>query len=278
MTSGESNGKRVDFQLVSTYVPVIQLVARAMVLVLLFQVAHSVGHDHTGLCVLVCVLCYFDGYCYRTDALNRAAGFLVPPAFYMYTHAPSQNTWVVSPVSHCTQMPVLVFYWAVDLLWASSSSMLIASLLCKIRVKLRIQTVACVWSFILLVHVALRCYHPPGFWEIVLRVLLYYVSCVCYFFTSSFVLDTDRHTHTFTVMHVCLHILFVEPFVLVASVVVSGGIYAKLYIYHMGYTHCKHCPEPPPSPAVHEPSVSVSVTGHPKDDLLAQLRAAQARV
>jgi len=46
----------------------------------------------------------------------------------------------------------------------------------------------------------------------------------------------------------------------------------------MGYTHRKHCPEPPPSPAVHEPSVSVSVTGHAKDDLLAQLRAAQARV
>ena len=107
---------------------------------------------------------------------------------------------------------------------------------------------------------------------------MYYVSCVCYFFTSGFVLDTDRHTHTFTVMHVCLHILFVEPFVLVASVVVSGGIYAKLYIDHMGYTHCKHCPEPPPSPAVHEQSVSVSVTGHAKDDLLAQLRAAQARV
>ena len=278
MTSGESSGKRVDFQLVSTYVPVIQLVAREMALVLLFQVAHSVGHDHTGLCVLVCVLCYFDGYCYCTDALNRAAGFLVPPAFYMYTHAPSQNTWVVSPVSHCTQMPVLVFYWAVDLLWASSWSMLIASPLCKIRVKLRIQTVVCVWSFILLVHVALRCYHAPDFWETVLRVLLYYVSCVCYFFTSSFVLDTDRHTHTFTVMHVCLHILFVEPFVLVASVVVSGGIYAKLYIDHMGYTHRKHCPEPSPSTALHEPSVSVSVTRHPKDYLLAQLRAAQARV
>ena len=51
MTSGESSGKRVDFQLVSTYLLVLQLIARAMALVLLFQVAHSVGHDHTGLCV-----------------------------------------------------------------------------------------------------------------------------------------------------------------------------------------------------------------------------------
>jgi len=279
MTSGENGGKRVDFQLVSTYVPMLQLLARAMGLILLFQVAHGVGHDHTGLCVLVCVLCYFDAYCYRHDALNRAAGFLVPPAFYMYTHAPAQNTWLASPVSHCTETHVLVFYWAVDLLWASSSSMLIATLLCKLRVKLRIQTVACVWSFILLVHVALRCYHPPGFSEIVLRVLLYYLSCICYFFSSVLVLDTDRHTHTFTVMHVCLHILFVEPFVLVASVVVSGGIYGKLYVDHLGYTHRKHCPEPPPpSTAVTEPAVGGSISGHAKDDLLSQLRAAQARV
>jgi hypothetical protein len=38
MTSGESSGKRVDFQLVSTYVPVLQLVCRAMALVLLLCV------------------------------------------------------------------------------------------------------------------------------------------------------------------------------------------------------------------------------------------------
>ena len=275
--SSSDEGRLVDFKLVSTYVPMMILLGRALFLTLFFQATLLMGQDNTGLLVVLCVVCYFDAYSFKHDVLNKACGFLLPAAFYLYTNthaAVSHKAYNKDKDIYCSEIYIIVVYWAVDLVWAASSSIHIASLCWKLRIHLRIQTVACVWSLILTTHVMLRCYKTPSFWEVLLRVVLYYVSCMFYFFTSVFLVGVDRNTHHFTVMHVCLHILFVEPYVLLASALISVCVYSKLYWEHFAA-------HPALSPRNLDTERQSALLTKPdkmpyEDNLLLELRAAQA--
>lgn len=276
--------KHVDFGLVHTYVPLLVLASRALLLVALFRLVVHAGLDGPGLVVLLGGATYFDAYVFRGDTLNRAAGFLAPVAFFLYTSTHEVFRWQSDGAdglvrrAPCTASPLVMLYWAVDVLWASSSSMQVAALFLPVRAHVRIQTVACAWSLVLLAHVMLRCDAAPALPEVLLRVLLYYASCVCYFYTSVFTPDVDRNAHCFTVMHVCLHLLFVEPHVLLVSVLVSAGVYSKVYLEHFAPDY-RSLLAPAPAHALRGPPHGAQARPEAaQDSLLSELRAAQAHV
>ena len=87
-------------------------------------------------------------------------------------------------------------------------------------------------------------------------------------------MGVDRNTHQFTVMHVCLHILFVEPYVLLASALISVCVYSKLYWEHFAA-------HPALSPRNLDTERQSALLTKPdklpyEDNLLSELRAAQA--
>ena len=85
MSSSDGRDEAFDLQLVRSYLQMLVLLLRSMLLVL---AAHALRLflANRGVFVLLCVFVYFDALCFWSHALNRAAGFLLPKAFVVYVN------------------------------------------------------------------------------------------------------------------------------------------------------------------------------------------------
>jgi len=230
----------------------------------------------TPVFICLCVLVYFDAYAFRHDALNQAVGFLLPTACVVYVNVRGAVAWPEID-NDCTHLLKLAPYWAADILWATTSSMLVVAVCFRVTVQFRVQGVALVWAGMALAHVMLGCMRAMAWWELLLRVAWYHTSAAVFFFSSVVIASVDRNTHSFTVMHVNIHVLFVEGYVLLASVTVSLGVYAYLYWQHVARL-LPVLPTATPSAVAPETRRPARETAPQSsaDDLLAQLRAAKA--
>jgi len=82
-----------------------------------------------------------------------------------------------------------------------------------------------------MVHVLLGCLRPYQLAELLGHLVLYYASCAFFFLSSMMLPDIDRNQHSFTVVHVNMHLLFAELSVLAVSVGISAAAYVCIY-YH----------------------------------------------
>ena len=76
-----------------------------------------------------------------------------------------------------------------------------------------------------MVHVLLGCLRPYQLAELVGRLVLFYASCALFFLSSMMLLDFNRNQHSFTVVHVNMHLLAV-------SVGISAAAYVCIYYHH----------------------------------------------
>jgi hypothetical protein len=278
MSSDDSRDDAFDLNLVRSYLPLLVLMLRSTVLVCVTLALAPLLGDHC-IFALLCVVVYFDAVTFWRDSLNRAAGFLMPSAFVVYVNLRGAEPWPVD--TRCLRTVQVIPYWAADVAWAASSSVVFVSLCMRVPLRLRMVYVAVTWSFMALTHILLGClraYSPP---ELVSRLVLYYISCAFFFLSSMVLPGTDRNAHTFTVVHVNMHVLFVEAYVLAVSVCISVVAYACLYYQY----NSRAAPEsvaiapPPPSSAVGEDRKNLHARptpSAPSEDLLAELRAAKA--
>ena len=315
MSSSDGRDEAFDLQLVRSYLPVLLLLLRSVMLVL---AAHALAPflADSGVFVLLSVFVYFDALCFWRDALNRAAGFLLPTAFVVYVNFRGAVSWPAN--SECERTLLLVPYWAADVAWAASSSVVFVSLCMQVQLRVRIVTVTVAWASMALAHVLLGCLRPYSLAELLGRIVLYYASCAFFFLSSMVLPGIDRNQHSFTVVHVNMHLLFVELSVLAVSVCISAAAYVCIYYQYSVRKGSAGAPKaagagaggapfPPfleraglplaearlaaPSPTgverqlharrSHSPGagagcVAVPVAGPPCDDLLAELRAALA--
>jgi len=278
MSSSDCRDDTFDLHLVRSYMPLLLLLIRSICLVL---AAHVVAPfiDKSSVFVILCIIVYFDALCFWRDALNRAAGFLLPTAMAVYVNCREQQAWPAD--SACQRTMQLIPYWAADVSWAASSSVVFVSLCMQVPLRLRILTISIGWAGMALAHVMLGCLQPFMLPELLGRLLLYYVSSAFFFLSSMLLPGIDRNMHSFTVVHVNMHVLFVELYVLAVSVTISAAAYLCIYYQYSARTT--------PLPSAQPVAQQVPVAGEersnlhvrpcpspPSDDLLAELRAAKA--
>lgn len=278
MSSSDCHDSVFEMHLVRSYMPLFMLAVRSLLLVCSIQLVSRVLAD-TSVFACLCVLVYFDAYAFRHDPLNKAVGFLVPTAFVLYVNIRGAGAW--SDVDNdCTHLYKLAPYWTADILWAVTSSMFVVAVCFRVTVTFRVHGVALVWAGMAMAHVILGCLQAYAWWELVARVVWYHISAAIFFFSSVLLAGVDRNTHSFTVMHVNMHVLFVEGYVLAASVLVSMAAYAYIYAQYAAKAPRETPPATQPCTApvmeaVRRPGRDNSLQGG-QDDLLAQLRAAKA--
>ena len=110
---------------------------------------------------------------------------------------------------------------------------LVFVLLCmQVPLRVRIFNVTVSWACMALAHVMLWCLCPYALAELLGRLLLYYTSCAFFFLSSMVLPGVDLNMHSFTVVHVNMHVLFVEVYVLAVSVTISLAAYLFIYYQH----------------------------------------------
>ena len=278
MSSSDCRDDTFDLHLVRSYMPLLMLLLRSMLLVF---TAHAVAPfvDRNSIFVLLGVIVYFDALCFWRDSLNRAAGFLLPTAIAVYVNFRDQQNWPAD--SACQRTLLLVPYWAVDVSWAASSSVVFVSLCMQVPLRVRILTMSIVWAGMALTHVLLGCLQALILPELLGRLVLYYVSSAFFFLSSMLLPGIDRNMHSFSVVHVNMHLLFVELYVLAVSVSISAAAYMCLYYQYHARTSAAPCAQivTHQVPVASEERSNLHVRPchtPPSDDLLAELRAAKA--
>lgn len=278
MSSSDCRDDTFDLHLVRSYMPLLLLLIRSIFLVV---AAHVVAPfiDKSSVFAILCIIVYFDALCFWRDALNRAAGFLLPTAMAVYVNFREQQAWPAD--SACQRTLQLIPYWTADVSWEALSSVVFVSLCMQVPLRLRILTISISWAGMALAHVMLGCLQPFILPELLGRLLLYYVSSAFFFLSSMLLPGIDRNMHSFTVVHVNMHVLFVELYVLAVSVTISAAAYLCIYYQYSARTT--------PLPSAQQVVQQVPVTGEersnlhvrpcpspPSDDLLAKLREAKA--
>ena len=272
MASSDDSACEVDFRLVTTYIPVLMLLMRSGLLVVVVDVCQRAVTWPSSLFVLVVVLVYFDAYLFRAQRLNRVCGFLAPVALGVYVSARYTTAVGGAPLTHCAGLHVAAMHWAVDLAWAVTSSFFLASQALHLRLPVDVVSASMVWAACLVAHAILACsYTTPG--EVVFRAVFYYVSCMIHYYSMTFLDGIDRNAFAFAVMHVSLHMMFVEVYVLLGSSLVFAFLYAR--IYYDGMARGRVCGADPHAPARRSSTPPRGVLVE-SSDLVRELRLAQA--
>jgi len=278
MSSSDCHDDTFDLHLVRSYMSLLVLLMRSMLLVL---TAHAVAPfiDKNSIFVLFSIFVYFDALCFWRDSLNRAAGFLLPTAIVVYVNFRDEQSWPAD--SACQRTLQLVPYWAADVSWAALSSVVFVSLCMKVPMRVRILTMSIAWAGMALAHVLLGCLQALILSELLGRLTLYYVSSAFFFLSSMLLPGIDRNMHSFSVVHVNMHVLFVELYVLAVSVTVSAAAYMCIYYQY----HARTGPTPCAQTVVQQVPVASEERSNlhvrpcpspPSDDVLAELRAAKS--
>jgi hypothetical protein len=236
IASNDDADHEVDFQLVSTYSPLLIILLRSVVLVVMCEIYTKLMGPRQNLLVVLIVWMYCDAYLWRTDKINRALGFLCPVGMCILTT--TDFTHCSALVSNKRSMLAQGVYWTVQVIWPLLAAYYLAVLVLVERMQVKSNpseiVLAAASMFCLMVHcvLLLSAYQTAG--EVMLRSVLYYTAGMIFFHSKSKLQCSDRNTHNWMAMHVCLHILFVDVYVLIASCVVFSGLFWRLFAYQTG--------------------------------------------
>lgn len=261
----------VNFELVTTYTPLIMALLRSAGFLILGEVSVRALGERQNVLVVLLVLVYCDALYWRDDKLNRAAGFLCPVALAVLA---STNVTLCSPgAPRPPGMLALLAYWTAQVVWPVGSAYYLAALsfgLCLPGERYVVVSSATCVS----IHCVLLLGGPLGTGEVMLRAVLYYSTTMLFYYCKARLSGVDRNTHSRLSVHVGLHLMFVDVYVLAGSAVVFALLLWRVF-----------CRSTPSGPALRTFGVvaKVSVQKHTApvmnnvgDDTLAQLRAAQA--
>ena len=220
MASNDSE-PRIDFSLVSTYIPGLLLLLRSMLFLVLFQVMVLFASQpnsgiHTNI-ILYCmaVLIYFDAWWHRHDALNRACGFLAPVFLCVATTSDDLHHHPNS----CSSVTATVLYYTLGVTWAASSGFCIIGAMLRLGINVNIYMASVCWAVVLFVLLYIDCAQYKVH-EMIARVLAFYMLAILAWFSQVFQQDIERSRFSFSVLHVHLHVLFVDRYIILGSIVV----------------------------------------------------------
>jgi hypothetical protein len=260
----------LDFALVSTYVPLLVTIARALALTCAAHVPHALpGHVMSA---GILFWAYMDAQANAAVHASHVAGHLLPVAFFLLTRATdaarTQEAWI-----------------AVDLAWAGACVALWASHAFRWRSR-PAWAVTLASSAMALLHV----YYgrdAVSLAEVCVRIVVFYVLCFVRYHALVCRVSCDAAAHAFVGPHVCLYVLFVQRYVLLCAVAATGGLACRLCAGDKKYSAwsergdaCKPPAYDPERCDTHKvqarPVYDAPAEGGEDRDLLAELRQAQA--
>jgi hypothetical protein len=207
----------VNFQLVSTYLPLVVLLLRAGTLVVTSNLAALLSPAPNTLVMALCALAYFDAYAFRNSKLSVACGSLCPVALCLVVGHTTLATEL------CAETSSVVALWAVDLAWAVSSSSFLGIVVFRGGAPVDVAYASAAWALCGVVHAQMNCV-VPDLAQVLGRTLVYYVSCSLYFFFRT----AAPHT-SIPVMHVFWHMMFVKNYVLLGSILATALTTSVVY-------------------------------------------------
>lgn len=224
MASNDSDAV-LDFTLVRTYVPGMLLLVRGILylsLYLFLVTSMSLFHVRNAhqlprmdlLLVFLGFTAYFDSWYFRHDALSRAAGGLFPLLLALF----ASSDYLYPPTLPCSDMPSVILYYAASIAWAASSSFCVVNMLLRLQ-SFNINVAAILWGALALVLLYVDC-KKKSILELASRSVLFYCLAILLWFSQTFQPDLDRNRFAFSVLHTCLHVLFVDIYVVIASVLI----------------------------------------------------------
>lgn len=263
----------LDFTLVRTYVPGLLLLLRFALLLGVFvglvyglpllHARNLVDGVRVDIMVFTLTACgYLDGWFFRHDNLSKAAGFLAPVILALLTTTVSLHT----DTKPCADIPSVVLYYVSSVAWAASSSFCVLNMLLKVTT-FDVRIAAVLWGVACLVLLYVDC-HKKALLEVGLRGLLFYLLAILLWFSQTMQPDLERNRFAFSVMHSCLHILFVDLYVVASSVC----IWFCIFVYFL-HTHLK-------TPLIFKktPTAKPMRTAENEASLLRELEAAKRAV
>jgi len=216
----------IDFRLVSTYVPLVLLVLRGVLLLGAAQLVADFLDARGALAVALVAVVYFDALAFSMCRLNKACGFLCPVALCLLQ---ARTTPVETRDCDAGYAQALVY--GVDMVWAVSATSYVAIACYKNYFVVRVAYAAAAWAFCAILHTLTTCERLDVQHQ-VMRTVLYYLTCTLYFYHRH-APTLERKHHQLSVLHIFYHIFFVQRFILLGSIIIACMVFGALY-------YCEH--------------------------------------
>ena len=253
----------MDFALVSTYVPLLMTMARALLLTCAAHAAHGLP-AHVA-CAAVLLWTYADAQAHVAVHASHVAGHLLPVAFFLLTRRTDAAAADDARI-------------AVDVAWACACVALWASHVFRWRSR-SVWATTLVSGALTLLHLSCSADAPP-LAEVCVRIVVFYVLCFVRYHAFVCRVSRDAGAHAFVGPHVCLYALFVQRYVLLCAVAATASLGCRLWAGDKKESAWGDACKPPPDAergdAYKPPARPAYDAGAEEHDLLAELRQAQA--
>jgi len=200
----------VNFQLVSTYLPLVFLILRAGALVAVMHLISIPPLSANAMIVTLCAVAYFDSLAFRNNKLSCACGNLCPVALCLMVGHLTEKS------DSCQETSGLVALWTVDLMWAVSCSSFLGIAVFRGVFVVDVTYASVAWAVCAIIHTQINC-HVPDVVQVLARTFVYYISCSVYFYFRN-----EGKNLQPCVMHIFWHILLVKNHVLLASLTATA--------------------------------------------------------
>ena len=212
----------VDFRLVSTYIPLVLLVLRGVLLLGAAQLVADFLDVRGALVVALVIVVYFDALAFSGCRLNRACGFLGPVALCLL-----QARTMPVDTRYCDTGYAQALVYGVDMAWAISATSYVAIACYKNYFVVPVTYAAAAWASCAMLHTFTTCEILDVQHQLI-RTILYYLTCTLYFYHRH-APALERQNHQLSVLHIFYHIFFVQRFVLLGSIIIAGIVFGALY-------------------------------------------------
>ena len=252
----------VDMRLVTTYIPLMILILRSIAMCVFCEVFYRIFGPRQNLLIIIVLIMYADASSWQRDRMNRIVGFLCPVALCIVT---TTNHTLCSPVVDETlqsRLPLIIIYWTLQVLWPVSTAYYFSAVIFSFQKPREVYLIT-LWSACLGVHCYLLLGGFQSTGEIMLRCIVYYMTAMLFYHSKCKLAQVDRNTHHSITMHVCLHFLFVDVYIMICSVTVFSILFWYIFFNRTA------------SDIIYQASIPKT---RQDEDLLTQLRAAKSGI
>jgi len=252
----EQTGQKTDFRLVQSYIPFVDMIARAVLFAALSLQIRDVVSGHVFL-TLIFLIVYADLLAHISVHSSANGMHLIPVAFMLST-SDRDSIFAIPANMHV----------ALDTLWACVCVMHYACNMMR-------ASSSYVWPRIILILASVLLHMPSTQYdmkqlEVYMRIVLFYAFCFVHYHVFSGRVSYDMHTHTLLGPNVNLYILFVHPYVLCFAVLGKCCVIFKMHFEECKMYKREVCTSKTP------PSLSPSTSDQEMHELMMELRAAQS--
>lgn len=208
-----------DFTLVTTYLPIMSLTVRGCVfVVILYWCTHTCAMPLQAVIVLSASLVYLDVLLLSCNSLDRKCGYLGVCALAYLSQQQSYQSF------GCSE-PKSVVLWVNDLLWSVLASAEVVSNANSTQMHIPMPVKVCILCVFATVHVVLNC-AAVSIAEMLLRVVTYFLLCSLMVLCAPFAPAPQKSSCA--VLHLCVSVLFLHVYAMLASALVIVGIHVRL--------------------------------------------------